>query len=158
MNIEEISSLANKYGWRLKDNQEKNYLIIFVREDQQINVWWTNMTVGTTIPHPKYKSRRVQMFRKGVSREELVSIFNRPRTHTGKGYFQKNGKSPEKSTSLNHQKSALLNDYNQPIIKEKTLRQAWDEFFKIFCKEAGIEKLAKGLSKFLVKVENKERR
>ncbi len=49
-----------------------------------IDVWYTKMTVGTTIDHPT-KGRNT-LFRKNVSIGLLNLIFKNPRLHTRKGY------------------------------------------------------------------------
>ena len=49
-----------------------------------VDVWYTTMTVGTTIDHP-LKGRNT-LYRKNVSIGLLNRIFQCPRLHTHKGY------------------------------------------------------------------------
>lgn len=57
-----------------------------------IDVWYSTMTVGTTIDHPT-KGRNT-LFRKRVTLGLLNIIFQRPRLHTHKGYYRRDGLAP----------------------------------------------------------------
>lgn len=85
-----IKKLAMERGWELVDEQEKNFVLIFKKGSAKLNVWWTKMTIATTIDHPT-KPRR-QLFRKGITKIELIAIFDNPRFHTRKGYYTKYGR------------------------------------------------------------------
>lgn len=82
-----ILNLARKHGWELEQEQGNIGLLIFTRGGEQVNVYTTKMTVGTCVNHPT--KGRTQLFRRNVSERELEKIFNRPRAHTGKGYYFK---------------------------------------------------------------------
>ena len=54
----------------------------------RINVYYTTGTVGTCLNHPK--QGKTQLFRRGISSlNQLESIFDSPRIHTGEGYYQR---------------------------------------------------------------------
>lgn len=84
---EKIINLAEKYNWRLTLHQEEQLKLRFTKNKNDIiDVWYSKMTVGTTINHPK---GRKTLFRKRVNLDLLEKIFNNPRQHTGAGYFKK---------------------------------------------------------------------
>lgn len=80
----EILKMAEKHGWWLADNQKNICMLIFKRGEEQINVYWSKMTVTTVVDHPK--QGRQQLYRKNVTHAELYKLFANPRQHTGKGY------------------------------------------------------------------------
>ncbi|MCX5794925.1 MAG: hypothetical protein NTY77_05485 [Elusimicrobia bacterium] len=87
MNIKrEIWLLANKHGYRMEQHQENIFLLIFVKPGVQINVYYSTMTVGTAINHPK--QGKTQLFRRGCSLQDLAAIFKNPRAHLGTGYHE----------------------------------------------------------------------
>ena len=53
----------------------------------QINVFYTTMTVGTSLKHPK--RGKTQIWRKRVDYALLNKLFINPRQHTNKGYTTK---------------------------------------------------------------------
>jgi hypothetical protein len=78
--------LAEREGWRELWHRDNELRVRFKRgPDTYIDVWYTKMTVGTVVSHPK---GRGQLFRKNVSKAMLSEIFKNPRTHTGEGYKQ----------------------------------------------------------------------
>jgi hypothetical protein len=52
----------------------------------RINVYYSTGTVGTCLSHPR--QGKTQLFRRNVSKHQPQDIFENPRTHTGKGYYQ----------------------------------------------------------------------
>lgn len=91
-----LKRLAESHGWKLYSNQPEISLLIFRKDSdfgiQQVNVYWSKMTVATTVNHPK---GRKQLFRRHCTEKEIANIFKNPRIHTGKGYFTRrksNGK------------------------------------------------------------------
>ena len=84
---EEIKLLARVYGWREIRTDPVELMVSFSRKGVRLNVWWTRMTVGTALMHPKIGT--TQLFRRNVSMETLEKIFENPRVHTGKGYYRK---------------------------------------------------------------------
>lgn len=84
---ERIIRMAGLNGWGLFDFQAKNKMLSFKKNDDRINVWYSKMTIGTCLMHPK--KGKTQLFRKNVSLELLEKIFTNPRHHTGKGYYSK---------------------------------------------------------------------
>lgn len=88
LEIENIRHLATHQGYSEIDYQDNIKMISFEKEDVRINVYLTKGTVATCIQHPNRKHRS-QLFRKHCSEIEFEQICMNPRTHTGKGYFQK---------------------------------------------------------------------
>ena len=86
--IEQIKVIAQRHNYNLDKHVLESKVLIFKNKNQTINVWYSKMTVGTAIKHPKHENRR-QLYRRNVTFEELNSIFANPRVHTDKGYFQK---------------------------------------------------------------------
>lgn len=84
MNKNSIIKIAKDNGWKLFADQPNNYCVIFRRDKEQINVWYTKMTIATVVDHPK--QGRQQLYRKNITNNELRKLFSNPRTHTNKGY------------------------------------------------------------------------
>lgn len=82
-----IDELATKNGYTSIDYQENIGLASYSKDGVRINVYLTTMTVGTCLIHPKKKA--TQLFRKNIDMKALEEIFENPRVHTGKGYYQK---------------------------------------------------------------------
>jgi len=93
----EVAALANRHGWRLVDYQADIGMVSFVRgagdDEVRVNVYLSKLTVSTALRHPK--RGRTQLYRKHVSLRDLERIFERPRAHTGYGYYTKGGKRGE---------------------------------------------------------------
>jgi len=89
MDIDAIKALAESKGWQFIDHQEPNRMLSFYKliggKGARINVYYSTMTVGTAIHHPK--KGRTQLFRKHVDKDQLIQIFTNPRIHTDKGYY-----------------------------------------------------------------------
>lgn len=85
--VERIRSLATEKGWTEIDYQERNKMISFRKDGTRLNVYYTTMTVGTCLNHPK--KGKTQLFRKNVSEELLTKIMDNPRVHTQQGYQKK---------------------------------------------------------------------
>lgn len=86
MNRTAIIHLAHRNNYVFAEEQANIGLLIFKKEDVQLNVWATKMTVSTTLTHPVTK-RRAQLFRRRVSMKLLAQLFENPRLHTSKGYY-----------------------------------------------------------------------
>jgi hypothetical protein len=89
--IKQIRGMAAKYGWIEIDDQKNIMMISFLKDQDRINIYYSKpwrMTIATTVNHPL--AGRHQLFRKYVRMNELETIFQLPRRHTGKGYFRKN--------------------------------------------------------------------
>lgn len=88
-------SLARKYAkknkWKEIIHSEDNKLISFTKKCSgvwvRLNVYYTTMTVGTAMDHPK--KGKTQLFRRNVNEKTLKALFQNPRTHTGNGYYKK---------------------------------------------------------------------
>lgn len=90
MDVKEIRKLAKSMGWIEEETKDKTLLIFNRLQEnihQQINIWFTRMTVGTCLKHPK--KGKTQLFRKNVDDKLLRKIFENPRVHTGNGYYTK---------------------------------------------------------------------
>ncbi len=89
----EVAALANRYGWRFVGYQDNIGMASFVRgsgaDEVRVNVYLSRMTVATALRHPK--RGRTQLYRKHVSMKDLARIFEKPRAHTGYGYYTKGG-------------------------------------------------------------------
>lgn len=83
----QIADRALPKGWRVREEQANIGLLILERPGEQVNVYYTRMTVGTCVFHPGQK-KRTQLFRRNVTPHELDRILSNPRAHTGKGYHQ----------------------------------------------------------------------
>lgn len=75
-----IRHLAQKHGWVEVDHQESIGMLSFAKDNMKTNVYYTKMTVATTLTHPKLG--RNQMFRRNVKMGFLSRIFKYPRIHT----------------------------------------------------------------------------
>ncbi len=82
---EKILGIAKRHGYELEQEQPATGLLIFTNGGVQVNVYTTRMTVATCLAHPT--KGKTQLFRKGVTFQELETIFAKPRAHTGLGYY-----------------------------------------------------------------------
>lgn len=85
-----IIFVAQCYGWKRIEHDEKEKIIACRRDGVRVNIWYERMTVGTAMDHPKQGS--TQMLRKRVSMEMLEELLNNPRLHTSSGYMLKKGR------------------------------------------------------------------
>jgi hypothetical protein len=85
-NPTEIENLAALNGWKLL-KQPNNFMLRFKKGACMLDVWYTRMTVGTYLNHPK--QGKTQLFKRNVSLKLLDKLFKNPRLHTRKGYHQK---------------------------------------------------------------------
>jgi hypothetical protein len=83
-NLERVRFLAKVYGWQEVKFDEGSYMVRFRKSGVVVNVWYSKMTVGTVLDHPKLGT--TQLFRKSVRDELMEKIFINPRVHTKKGY------------------------------------------------------------------------
>ncbi len=83
--VKKIQAIAKKYGWREIDHQVNTYMLSFGNVNDRINVYYSKMTVGTCLDHPK--KGKTQLYRKKVGQLLLEKIFKNPRVHTSKGYY-----------------------------------------------------------------------
>ena len=82
-----IIKTAKTHGWseiQSKDPTMISFGKVFQGSPARINVWFTTMTVGTYLNHPK--QGKTQLFRKWCSEEQIGAILKNPRVHTEKGY------------------------------------------------------------------------
>lgn len=85
--LKNVRYMAFEHGWRELWHKPEEKRVRFKKgPDTYIDVWYTKMTVGTILSHPK--QGRTQLFRKNVSDQALMNIFRNPRSHTGEGYYQ----------------------------------------------------------------------
>jgi len=89
--IKKIKKIARTYKYKFLVHDKDCLMLSFANKDIKdrirINVYYTTMTVGTCLKHPK--KGRTQLFRRRVSMKQLEKIFENPRQHTGKGYYTK---------------------------------------------------------------------
>jgi hypothetical protein len=80
MEPETIKAMAEENGWIEIDHQENICMISFAKEFARINVYYSKMTVATSLNHPK--KGKTQLFRRNVSEKFMRKIFVNPRVHT----------------------------------------------------------------------------
>jgi len=85
--IKKIRDLADLNSWQEIDLQEKTTMISFRKAGMRMNIYYTKMTVGTAMRHPKMGS--TQLYRRHVTDEQLYKLMRNPRHHTGRGYYKK---------------------------------------------------------------------
>jgi hypothetical protein len=87
--LQELISIATSKGYVTLDHQPSICMISFTRPGvKRINVYYSTMTVATCIEHPV--KGKTQLFRRNViCKKELDKIFTNPRTHTNKGYYER---------------------------------------------------------------------
>lgn len=85
--LDVIDALAKTENYFKIDFQENIGLVSYSDGQTRINIYLTKMTVATCLKHPKKGA--TQLFRKNVNMEMLKQIFEYPRKHTGKGYYNK---------------------------------------------------------------------
>lgn len=93
-----IITFAVSNGWKHLKTQD--FCLNFEKKEIKtiINVYWDQwaimdiyppvFSVQTALFHPKNR-RRTQLTRRKINMVTLGKIFINPRTHTGKGYYQK---------------------------------------------------------------------
>ncbi len=95
LRIAQIRQKAFEHGWQVERFDIGHRLIRFKKTIEGmgqvlLDVWYSTMTVGTTLNHP-LKGRNT-LFREHVSPSLLIAILRNPRLHTwGKGYRRKYG-------------------------------------------------------------------
>lgn len=87
LRLHEVHKLATRYGWTREQIQEDPPLVIYVKDEMQVNVYYTTGTVGTALVHPKRGA--TQLFRRNCALHHLGAIFLSPRVHLGTGYYEK---------------------------------------------------------------------
>jgi len=85
--IKIIEKLAVKNNYNFICHQQENAMLSFGQDGTRINVYYTKMTVATSLMHPK--KGKTQLYRKMVNQIELEKIFKNPRLHTERGYYTK---------------------------------------------------------------------
>ena len=92
--VEEIVTFARSHGFEVAEEQPQHRLTIFTKADVQINVWLGRRgpTISTILTHPH--QGRNALYRRHVSNEDLMRIFNHPRAHLGNGYRTKVDRHP----------------------------------------------------------------
>lgn len=90
---EQVHAIAKKYNYTEISHNANSRVISFRKGTSRINVYYTTGTVGTCLNHPT--KGKTQLFRRNVTLAQLDTIFANPRTHTGKGYYQRSKASQE---------------------------------------------------------------
>jgi hypothetical protein len=89
LSLNEIRQLAEAAEcWEEASFNERSRVLCFNHMDgkSKVTVYYTTMTIGTSLSHPVMG--KTQLFRRNVTRTELIKIFANPRSHTGKGYYE----------------------------------------------------------------------
>lgn len=84
--MKQARNIASAHGWREVMHDIESRTLSFKKNGDRVNFYYTTMTVGTAINHPK--KGKTQLFRKNIGWAELEHIFNNPRIHTEKGYYK----------------------------------------------------------------------
>lgn len=93
MHPETLRQIGQREGFSEIIHQPDNKMMSFIKGKKKdgdwlrINVYYTTMTVGSCLNHPK--KGPTQLFRRNVTQEELIKIFRTPRVHTQKGYYER---------------------------------------------------------------------
>lgn len=105
LEVSKVKELAGEKGWKLIAENEESRVVSFSKEEkgERINVYYTTGTVGTCLEHPLHGA--TQLFRRAVGMDQLKEIFVNPRTHTGKGYYEK--KEGERAAMGNERRDLL---------------------------------------------------
>jgi hypothetical protein len=88
--IAELRQWGFLEGWTVERFDPSHALIRFTKMthchgEVILDVWYSTMTVGTTLTHPI--QGRNTLFRKRVNNSLMIALFRNPRLHThGKGY------------------------------------------------------------------------
>ena len=85
--LQQIRQSAREFEWQEIMHNEMISLVSFRKKDCRMNVYYSKMTVGTSMSHPT--KGKTQLFRKHVSMKLLRRLFQNPRIHTRKGYYEK---------------------------------------------------------------------
>lgn len=86
--LKRVMTIAEARGWRPAWHRPEEMRVRFVKgKNMIVDVWYSKMTVGTVVTHPK--KGRTQLFRRHVSERLLEEIFENPRVHTGNGYYER---------------------------------------------------------------------
>lgn len=85
--VNNLIDVANQYGWINPVHQPENLMLSIFKGDMRINIYYTTMTVATCLKHP-FKGK-TQLFRRNVTPAQLIRIFENPRVHTFKGYYER---------------------------------------------------------------------
>lgn len=81
-----VYELGHKYGWTLTQLNEKTCVMIFHKKHltekytMKLNVYYTKMTVGVILMHPKVKYV-TQKFVKNVDKRIMEKIFKNPKVN-----------------------------------------------------------------------------
>lgn len=78
--------IAERHGWRELWHRENECRVRFKQgKDTYLDLWYTKMTVGTVLTHPK--KGRTQLFRRNADWLMVESLLKNPRHHTSEGYY-----------------------------------------------------------------------
>ena len=100
-----IRRIASEAGW--KEIYGSSKVISFSLEGARVNVYYTNMTVGSCLDHPQLG--KTQLFRKDIDLSMLYEVFNNPRMHTNKACYDPHKK--RKMASSYESSSRIANFY-----------------------------------------------
>jgi hypothetical protein len=145
-----VRDMARQQGYREVQHNEQSRVVAFKptagsnHDDlSRINVWYTTGTVGTYILHPR--QGRTQLFRRNVSPNLLISIFQNPRVHTDLGYHTgsagpkraRNGVSPQQQKRQRTNDGAQSSASNDALGEEQA---AQEQMNRLISEKASLEK------------------
>jgi hypothetical protein len=83
-----LDNKAKSSGYaKLSTDSSKAPMASYKKGSTRLNFWLTTGTVGSYLTHPS--KGKTQLFRRSMSREDALKIFDNPREHTGIGYHTK---------------------------------------------------------------------
>ena len=88
LNLDKVQQLATKYEYVMIDHIKSQRMVSFygfMNVCCRINVFLSTGTVATCLDHPV--KGKTQLFRRKVTMKQMEMIFQKPRVHTGKGYY-----------------------------------------------------------------------
>ena len=83
-----LDNKAKSSGYaKLSTDSSKAPMASYKKGSTRLNFWLTTGTVGSYLTHPS--KGKTQLFRRSMSREDALKVFDDPREHTGIGYHTK---------------------------------------------------------------------
>lgn len=84
-NLYMIAPAITKHRWSIDQYDESIYKLILTKNDVQLSVYLSTMTVQTSLYHPT--KGRTQLTRTKITFKEFERLLINPREHTGKGIY-----------------------------------------------------------------------
>lgn len=101
-NFYSIYSFIIKHGWYIEKYEDLTYKLILTKNNVQLSVYLSTMTVQTSMSHPR--KGKTQLTRRDITPKEFERLLINPREHTGKGRY--NGRVQSTTTAGQTRKRA----------------------------------------------------